>query len=116
MKRLLITASIVLFVIALSASSAIAELAKEGSGKYRSGRSAQISFLKMGEKYMQINFDETGIVVDAPANSPFVNASFNTMERFSQLMANLRTAVPPCGHARTAKRFMASSREKANWE
>ena len=79
MKRLLLTASIVLFVISLSAPSAIAELAKEGSGKYRSGRSAQISFLKMGEKYMQINFDETGIVVDAPANSPFVNASFNTM-------------------------------------
>ena len=29
--------------------------------------------------YMQINYDETGIVVDAPSDSPFFNASFNTM-------------------------------------
>lgn len=28
---------------------------------------------------MQINFDEVGIVVEAPADSPFYNASFNTM-------------------------------------
>jgi len=56
-----------------------AELAKEGSGKYRSGRTAEINVLKMGEEHMQINFDETGVVVDAPADSPFYNASFNTM-------------------------------------
>lgn len=53
--------------------------AKEGSGDYRSGRTAQVSVLKMGKTYMQINFDETGIVVDAPVNSPFYNATFNTM-------------------------------------
>lgn len=56
-----------------------ADIAKEGSGDYRSGRTAQISVLKMGKEYMQINFDETGIVVDAPDGSPFINASFNTL-------------------------------------
>lgn len=79
MRRLLISALTMLFVISLNAASVNAELAKEGSGDYRSGRTAQVSVLKMGEEYMQINFDETGIVVDAPADSPFVNASFNTM-------------------------------------
>ncbi len=56
-----------------------AELAKEGTGNYRSGRSAEVTYLQMGEDYMQINYDETGIVVEAPADSPFYNASFNTM-------------------------------------
>lgn len=79
MKQLIINAFVLLAAVCLSAAAVHAELAKEGSGNYRSGRSAQISILKMGTNYMQINFDETGIVVDAPADSPFVNASFNTM-------------------------------------
>jgi hypothetical protein len=54
-------------------------LAKAGSGNYRSGRTAKLNILEMGPERMQINFDETGIVVDAPADSPFINASFNTM-------------------------------------
>jgi hypothetical protein len=69
-----------LFVFVISFSTVDAtELAKEGSGKYRSGRSAEVKILQLGEEYMQINYDETGIVVEAPAGSPFHNASFNTM-------------------------------------
>lgn len=64
----------------LSAASTVgAGPSKEGSGPYRSARSAQISMMKMGDNRMQINYDETGIVVDAPADSPFHNASFRTM-------------------------------------
>ena len=79
MKKFLIVFLSSFLVLLLCCSIAGAELAKEGSGNYRSGRSAQLNVLKMGEKYMQINFDETGVVVDAPADSPFYNATFNTM-------------------------------------
>ena len=66
-------------IVVFSSMTTAAELAKEGSGAYRSGRSAKVTVLKLGEERLQINFDETGIVVEAPADSPFVNASFNTM-------------------------------------
>jgi hypothetical protein len=79
MKKFITGAFIVLMVSLLVTSTLYAELAKEGSGKYRSGRTAEVTVLKMGKEHMQINFDETGIVVDAPLNSPFYNASFNTM-------------------------------------
>ena len=77
MKQLFKVMLVLIFLF--STTPVHAELAKKGSGDYRSGRTAQVTVLKMGKKYMQINFDETGIVVDAPADSPFLNASFNTM-------------------------------------
>ena len=79
MKKFTIGLFIILFISFFVASTVSAELAKEGSGNYRSGRTAEVTILKMGKEHMQINFDETGIVVDAPADSPFYNASFNTM-------------------------------------
>jgi hypothetical protein len=80
MKRLTVCVSAVLLSSMVYFTTASAgELAKEGSGKYRSGRTAEISTLRLGKEYLQINFDETGIVVDAPVDSPFYNASFNTM-------------------------------------
>ena len=79
MKKFTTGFFIILFVSFFVSSSVYEELAKEGSGKYRSGRTAEVTVLKMGKEHMQINFNETGIVVDAPADSPFYNASFNTM-------------------------------------
>ncbi len=79
MRRLTIVLLTIFSVLFFLGSIASAELAKKGSGDYRSGRTAQISILKMGKEYMQINYDETGVVVDAPTDSPFSNASFNTM-------------------------------------
>ncbi len=79
MKRFIPYFSVLVLMASFSPVPSEADLAKEGSGEYRSGRSAQLSILKLGKEYMQINYDETGIVVEAPANSPFYNASFNTM-------------------------------------
>ena len=80
MKRITVGMLAIVFGVVLIVSTVGAgELAKEGSGDYRSGRTAKLNVLKMGTERMQINFDETGIVVDAPADSPFNNASFNTM-------------------------------------
>lgn len=69
------------FVLALlllfSASTVIgADFAKEGSGDYRSGKMGTPTVLAMGKERVQMNFEETGVVVSAPENSPFHNATF----------------------------------------
>jgi len=53
-----------------------AEMAKEGSGDYRSGKTGTFELLAMGKERVQMNFEETGVVVSAPENSPLHNASF----------------------------------------
>jgi hypothetical protein len=63
MKRIVRHSWVLMVFLVLLPAAAYAELAKEGSGDYRSGRTAEISMLKMGKRYIQINFDETGVVV-----------------------------------------------------
>ena len=53
-----------------------ADFAKEGSGDYRSGKTGTFTFLAMGKERGQMNFEEIGVVVSAPENSPFDNATF----------------------------------------
>ena len=71
--------SIILFVAALSlvfwGSGIHAQMAKEGSGEYRSARCGTFEVLAMGNERMQMNFQETGLVFVSPKNSPFYNAS-----------------------------------------
>jgi hypothetical protein len=56
-----------------------AEMAKEGSGDYRSGRTGTFEVLAMGKERLQMNFEATGVVVSAPENSPLHNASFRNI-------------------------------------
>lgn len=79
MKRLASSIWIVAIISLWGGSAFCADFSKEGSGEYRSARTAQVHILKLGEERMQINYDETGVVVEAPPDSPFCNASFNTM-------------------------------------
>ena len=53
-----------------------AEFAKEGSGEYRSGKTMTPTVIQMGKERGQMNFEEIGVVVSAPENSPFHNATF----------------------------------------
>jgi hypothetical protein len=53
-----------------------AEMVKEGSGDYRSGKSGTFEVIAMGKERVQMNFEEIGVVVSAPENSPLHNASF----------------------------------------
>ncbi len=72
--------SITLFIIALglvfSASSIFAEMAKAGSGEIRGSKSGTMQFLKMGEDRNQINYEESGVILDAPEDSPFYHATW----------------------------------------
>ena len=80
MKRFTVgTATLVIAFMMICCTVQASELAKEGTGEYRSGRSAKVDVMKMGKDRAQINYDETGVVVDAPTDSPFHNASFHTM-------------------------------------
>ena len=56
-----------------------AEMAKEGSGDYRSGKTGTPVVLAMEKERLQINFEEIGVVVSAPENSPLHNASFRNI-------------------------------------
>ena len=56
-----------------------AELAKEGSGDYRSGKTGTFTVLPMGKERLHMNFEQIGVVVSAPENSPLYNASFRLL-------------------------------------
>ncbi len=67
-----------LFLISVGTVFA-ADFAKEGSGEYRSGKMGNFALLAMGKERAQMNWEETGVVVSAPENSPFHNATFRDM-------------------------------------
>jgi len=56
-----------------------AEFAKEGSGEYRSAKNTNPTVLTMGKERLQMNYEQLGVVVSAPENSPFHNASFRVV-------------------------------------
>jgi len=56
-----------------------AEMAKEGSGDYLSAKTSVSEVVAMGKERLQMNFDQDGVVVKAPENSPLHNASFRAL-------------------------------------
>lgn len=67
------------FIISVSAilvTFAQAEMAKEGSGEYRSSKTTTFNVLSMENERVQMNIEQVGVVVSAPENSPLYNASF----------------------------------------
>jgi hypothetical protein len=69
-------AFILALLLLISAGPVIgADFAKEGNGEYRSGKNGTYTVLVMGKERGQMNWEETGVVVSAPENSPFYNAT-----------------------------------------
>lgn len=79
MKKLHFTLLLMMLGIVFASGPVFAEIAKEGSGMVRTGKSGQSQVLKMQEGHIQVNWSEAGVVVDAPDNSPFKLASFAAM-------------------------------------
>lgn len=79
MKRISITLMVIAIALVFSISAVYAEMAKEGTGEIRTGKSGTFEIMKMGENRLQMNWDESGAFVDAPENSPFVNASYRAL-------------------------------------
>ena len=79
MKRISALILALMFGAILATSVAAAEVAKQGSGMLRSGKSGTYEILKLAEGHMQVNWHELGVFVQVPEDSPLVNASFNAM-------------------------------------
>ena len=79
MKKFNTTLLIISLALVFSVFTAYAEMAKEGSGEYRSAKSGTFEVIQLGEGRIQMNYDEQGAMVDAPENSPFFNASFRAL-------------------------------------
>ena len=79
MKKTFCVALAFLISLVFLGSSAYAEWAKEGSGKYRSAKQFTFDVLAMGKERRQINMNQLGMVVDAPENSPFQDATFKVI-------------------------------------
>ena len=79
MKKLNIVVFVYLLGLVFSVSVIYAEMAKEGSGDYRSAKSGTREILAMGKERLQLNWSHVGLVMDAPENSPFQNATFRTI-------------------------------------
>ena len=79
MKKLHITSFLLTVGLLFWASVIYAEMDKEGSGHYRSGKSGTFEVIALGKDRFQLNYDETGAIVEAPDNSPFINATYRTI-------------------------------------
>jgi hypothetical protein len=78
LSKVVLALSFILFT-----SSAYAEMAKEGSGSYRGAKSGTLKILTFEKGHIHANFDEAGVIVEAPEDSPFFNASFHSLGTFT---------------------------------
>lgn len=61
-----------------------AEMAKEGSCSYRGAKSGKyVTVIVFEEGHIQGIFDEAGVIVEAPEDSPFYHASFHSIGTFT---------------------------------
>lgn len=91
MKKLSITLFILSLGLVFSTSSIFAEMAKEGSGEYRSGKSGTFEIIQLGEGRLQMNYDEQGAMVDAPETSPFFHSSFRALGTLHSINREYKT-------------------------
>jgi hypothetical protein len=79
MKKFSFTLFLIVLGFVFSTSILYAEMAKEGSGTYRTGKSGIYEVLKLVKDRLQMNYDETGVFVESPENSPLTNASYRVL-------------------------------------
>jgi hypothetical protein len=79
MKRIGTTLLVLMIGLLFSTSVFCAEFLKEGTGSYRAGKSGKVTMMKMGEGKLQMTWDELGVMVEAPENSPFVQTTFRSI-------------------------------------
>jgi len=76
MKNLWIALIISLFLFTSMNNVIGAELAKQGEGTYKAGMSWTFKAIPMEKERLEMQFDVTGVVLEAPENSPLYNATF----------------------------------------
>ncbi len=79
MKRIILSSFVVLIFLVGFVPVANAELAMEGSGNYRSAMSYTFKFISAEKEWLYMTYDITGVIAEAPADSPLFNASFHAL-------------------------------------
>jgi len=76
MRRTIMASLLTFVLLGTFGLLANAEMAKEGEGIQKNASSWTMKVIKMGKEHIYMTFEITGVVLDAPANSPLYNATF----------------------------------------
>ena len=76
MRRTIVASLLTFVLLGTFGLVANAEMAKEGEGIQKNASSWTMKVIKMGKEHIYMTFEITGVVLDAPANSPLYNATF----------------------------------------
>jgi hypothetical protein len=76
MKRIIMSSMLALIFLVGFVPVANADMAMEGSGQYKGVYSVTYKALPMEKERLQLTAEGVGLVIEAPADSPFYNATF----------------------------------------
>jgi hypothetical protein len=76
MKRIILSSLVALILLVGFVPVANADMAMEGSGQYKGVFSHKFKALPMEKERLHMTYEAVGLVVEAPADSPFYNATF----------------------------------------
>jgi hypothetical protein len=76
MNRIILSSILALTLLVAFVPVTNAEMAKEGTGQYKGVFSYTTKAIPMGKERLQVTYEAVGLVVDAPAESPFYNSTF----------------------------------------
>jgi len=79
MNRIIVSFILALFLFVAFVPVSNADMAKEGSGNYKSALTYTFKAISVEKVRLYMTFDVTGGVVEAPADSPLFNATFHAL-------------------------------------
>ena len=79
MNRMIVSFILALFLFVAFVPVSNADMAMEGSGNYRSVMSGPSKALLWEKERLYMTFDVTGVIAEAPADSPLFNATFHAL-------------------------------------
>ncbi len=79
MNRIIVSSILALFLLVAFVPVSNADMAMKGSGNYKSAMSYTFKFISAEKERLYMTYDITGVIAEAPADSPLFNASFNAL-------------------------------------
>ena len=77
MNRIIVSFILALFLFVAFVPVSNADMNKEGSGNYKSAMTWTFKAIPVEKERLYMTFDVTGGIAEAPADSPFFNATFH---------------------------------------
>ena len=79
MNRIIVSSILALVFFVAFVPVANADMAKKGSGPYKSAMSYTFKALSAEKERLYMTYDVTGVMAEAPADSPLFNATFHAL-------------------------------------